>query len=232
MSKTIHGDLSVRVVVDSKQLPWTASPSDRVWRKRLHLVGPTESGQVTSIVRFEENAQFPAHDHPEGEEILVLEGVFSDEYGDWRSGSYLLNPEGFRHAPFSRAGCLLLVKLRQFPGGDRRHVATSTGELPWQAVDGRATKPLYAQAGYADSTRLERWATGSSPGVLSYPGGAELFVLSGSFADEHGNYDLHTWLRFPARSTHHPRTAAGCELYIKEGGLAYLRSGDATASGG
>ena len=221
----IHGDLSVRVVVDSKTLPWTISPSAGVWRKRLHLVGPTESGQVTSVVRFRENSRFPAHDHPEGEEILVLEGVFSDEYGDWPTGSYLLNPEGFRHAPYSHDGCLLFVKLRQFPGRDRRHVAVSTRELAWRALDGRASKTLYAQAGYADSTRLERWAVGSGPWELSYPGGVELFVLSGSFADEFGSHDAHTWLRFPAQSTHRPSTATGCELYIKEGGLACLRSG-------
>ncbi len=224
MSQTIHGDLSIRVVVDTKTLPWAVSPSAGVWRKRLHLVGPTESGQVTSVVRFLENSRFPAHDHPEGEEILVLEGVFSDEYGDWPAGSYLLNPEGFRHAPYSRDGCLLFVKLRQLPGDNRRHVATNTRELAWQALDGRATKPLYAQAGFADSTRLERWSTGARPGELSYSRGAELFVLSGSFADELGTYDTHTWLRFPPQFTHRPSTAGGCELYIKEGGLAYLRS--------
>ena len=64
-------------------------------------------------MRFAEGASFAAHDHPEGEEILVLDGVFSDERGDWPEGSYLLNPEGFQHAPFSVEGCLLFVKLRQ-----------------------------------------------------------------------------------------------------------------------
>jgi hypothetical protein len=225
MLSTIHGDLSVRVVVDTKSLPWTASPSATVWRKRLHLVGPAESGQVTSLVRFEENSKFHPHDHPEGEEILVLEGVFSDEYGDWPAGSYLLNPEGFRHAPFSRDGCLLFVKLRQFPGRDRLHVAASTEAISWQSSQGHATKQLYAQAGYGDTTRLERWPAGSLLGYLDYPNGAELFVLSGAFQDEYGTYDKHTWVRLPARWRHRPKSTDGCELYIKEGGLAYLRSG-------
>jgi len=225
MNSSIHGDLSARVVVDTKTLPWTASPSGTVWRKRLHLVGPTESGQVTSLVRFQENSHFHAHDHPDGEEILVLEGVFSDEFGDWSAASYLLNPEGFRHTPFSRDGCLLFVKLRQFPGRDRRHVATSTEQIAWRPGHGRATKPLYAQEGYADVTRLEEWYPGSTLPDLSYANGAELFVLSGSFQDEHGIYGAHTWLRFPAQSRHSPRTAQGCQLYIKEGGFAYLRGG-------
>ena len=225
MSSTIHGDLSAGVVVDTTSLPWSPSPSGTVWRKRLHLVGPAELGQVTSLVRFENNSRFHAHDHPEGEEILVLEGVFSDEYGDWPAGSYLLNPEGFRHEPFSRDGCLLFVKLRQFPGRDRVHAGMRTAGFSWQPNQLRATKQLYAQAGYADAMRLEGWSPGAVLGDVDYPNGAELFVLSGAFEDEHGTYGQYTWLRYPARSRHHPRTTDGCCLYIKEGGFAYLRDG-------
>lgn len=83
MSGAVNGDLSVRAVADTTRMEWTPSPSGSVWRKRVHLVGPPESGQVTSVVRYEPRSRFPAHDHPEGEEILVLEGVFSDEHGDW-----------------------------------------------------------------------------------------------------------------------------------------------------
>lgn len=64
-------------------------------------------------MRYEPNSKFSQHDHPEGEEVLVLDGVFSDEHGDWPKGTFLLNPEGFRHAPFSKDGFVLFVKLRQ-----------------------------------------------------------------------------------------------------------------------
>ena len=60
---------------------------------------------------------------------------------------------------------------------------------------------------------------------LSYQRGTELLVLRGSFEDELGVYDAYTWLRLPAQSKHHPRTVTGCDLYIKEGGLTYLRGG-------
>jgi anti-sigma factor ChrR (cupin superfamily) len=223
MSEPLNGDLSARVVVDASSLPWAASPSRAVWRRRLHRVGPAESGQVTSIVRYEPGSTFPRHDHPEGEEILVLAGVFSDEHGDWPAGTYLLNPEGFRHAPFSREGCLLFVKLRQFPGKDRRHVAIDTHALPWTAQAGREVKPLYAQEGYTDRTSLERWRPQPTPRERLYPLGAELLVLEGSFADERGEYGPQTWLRLPPGFRHTPGTASGCELYVKEGGFAYLR---------
>lgn len=225
MPEPLNGDLAARVVVDAKSLPWTASPSGTVWRRRLHHVGAPESGQVTSIVRYERGSVFPVHEHPDGEEILVLEGVFSDEHGDWPAGTYLLNPEGFRHAPFSREGCLLFVKLRQFPGRDRRHVAIETRTMPWTTEKGRDLKRLYSQEGYTDRTYLERWRADTTPGERAYPLGVELLVLQGSFEDEQGRYGEHTWLRLPPRSRHAPRTAAGCELYVKEGGFPYLRAG-------
>jgi anti-sigma factor ChrR (cupin superfamily) len=226
-AQPINGNLSIRVVVDTESMPWTPSPSGTVHRKRVHLVGPAESGQVTSLVRYEPSSTFHAHAHPDGEEILVLDGVFSDEHGDWPAGTYLLNPEGFRHAPFSRGGCILFVKLRQFPGRTREHVAIRTDVMPWQdsARAGVAVRPLYAQAGFADSARLERWSAAASVGSVRYPDGAELLVLEGSFADAEGTYGPRTWLRLPPGASHAPSTEHGCVLYIKEGGFAYLRAG-------
>jgi len=216
----------VRVAVDTAAMEWTPSPSRTVWRKRVHLVGPVESGQVTSVVRYEPSSTFHAHDHPDGEEILVLDGVFSDEHGDWPAGTYLLNPEGFRHAPSSRFGCVLFVKLRQFPGRTREHVALRTESMPWQPLRaGVAVRRLYSQDGFTDSVRLERWEPGARPGRIGYPSGAELFVLGGSFADAKGAFARGTWLRLPPGTSHSPSTEQGCVLYIKEGGFAYLRAG-------
>ena len=227
MSDVINGDLSIRAVADTERMEWVPSPSGAVWRKRMHLVGSPESGQVTSVVRYEPDSSFPAHDHPEGEEILVLDGVFSDEHGDWPAGTYLLNPQGFRHAPYSRPGCLLLVKLRQFPGRDRKHVVVNSHDLDWRVGEtpGIYVKPLYQQAGYVDETRLERWDADIALPAVSYPQGAELFVLDGEFSDEEGSYSKGSWLRLPERAGHRPRTTEGCTLYIKASGLRYLRSG-------
>jgi len=222
----LHGDLARRVVVDTSRMDWSRSPSAGVLRKRLHRVGPAEAGQVTSLVRYEPGSRFPAHDHPDGEEILVLDGVFSDEHGDWPAGTYLLNPEGFRHAPFSRGGCLLFVKLRQAPGAGRRHVALRADALAWQASDrsGIARKTLYEQAGFRDVTRLERWSPGTAPGEIVHADGVEMLVLDGALEDEAGRYGAWTWLRLPVGHRHRPRTRSGCVLYVKSGGLPGLRS--------
>ena len=225
-TQSFNGDMSQRVLMSAKAMEWQSSPSDSVWRKRLHRVGSPESGQVTSIVRYERDSRFPVHDHPEGEEILVLEGTFSDEHGDWRAGTYLLNPEGFRHAPFSREGCVLFVKLRQYAGEERHHVAIRTDEMPWQEGPGSGieSKSLYADPAFPDETHLERWAAGAAPGLRTYPGGAEILVLRGSFEDENGSYGELSWLRLPAGAKQAPLSREGCELYMKTRALPALRS--------
>lgn len=223
--QALNADLRLRVAMDSQAMAWTPSPGGHVLRKRLHLAGPAEAGQVTSVVRYQAGAMFPAHDHPGGEEILVLDGIFSDEHGDWTAGTYLLNPEGFRHSPFSRDGCTLFVKLRQFPGTDRRHAAIQTGDLPWAPADrsGREIKALYQQQPYTDRMRLERWKSPGQVGQIDFAEGAELFVLRGGFADEYGRYGSRSWLRIPAGESLRPQGSEPCELYIKEGGFTYLQ---------
>ncbi|MEE4248359.1 MAG: cupin domain-containing protein [Kangiellaceae bacterium] len=221
----LNGELDRRIAVNSDELDWVESPGGEVLRKRLHRVGPPESGQVTSIVRYQPGSSFPSHPHPEGEEILVLEGVFSDAQGDWPAGTYLLNPEGFEHAPFSKPGCLLFVKLRQYPGPERQQVARNTLDSQWRSSIRRGVywKKLYAQEPFSDHMRLERWNRPGDVGLLNFPQGAELFVLSGQFRDEAGEYRRHAWLRLPPGSSLAPQGEESCELYIKEGGFPYLR---------
>ena len=81
----INMDRGLRVVVNTADQSWQASPASRVWRKPLEREA-AESGQVTSIVRYEPGAAFSAHQHPHGEEIMVLEGVFADNHGHYPQG--------------------------------------------------------------------------------------------------------------------------------------------------
>jgi hypothetical protein len=97
------------------------------------LIEPdTESGRATSIVRYEPGARFHAHRHPMGEEFFVLEGTFCDEQGDYPAGSYVLNPPDSRHAPWTRDGCVLFVKLCQYAGPDRKRIVADSACMEWQ----------------------------------------------------------------------------------------------------
>ncbi len=217
----LNADIACRVVVDTASMAWQASPSPSVWRKRLELSGPAEAGRVTSIVRYAADSEFPSHEHPDGEEILVLEGTFSDQHGDYPAGTFLLNPEGFPHAPFSRQGCVLLVKLRQYPGRDRRQITIDTNTAPWRAgtVPGVSLLPLYSHDDYPESIRLVRFAPGTRFPDHVHDGGEEIFVLDGALEDADGTYEKGCWARFPPGSRHAPFSEHGCTLYVKSGHL-------------
>jgi anti-sigma factor ChrR (cupin superfamily) len=63
-------------------------------------------------VRWAPNTRFNAHSHPGGEEILVLQGLFRDEHGEYPAGTWIRSPRGSRHAPFTGAeGALIYVKV-------------------------------------------------------------------------------------------------------------------------
>lgn len=113
----LNMDFAKKVVVRSAEEQWQASPAVGVERKLLERE-EAERGRATSIVRYAAGAAFNTHEHPLGEEIFVLEGVFSDENGDYPAGTYIRNPPGSHHAPFSREGCTLFVKLHQFANHD------------------------------------------------------------------------------------------------------------------
>jgi anti-sigma factor ChrR (cupin superfamily) len=218
--QVLNADLSQRVVIETDAMEWAPSPSPTVWRKRLYLDGTAEAGVVTSIVRYDAGSAFPEHGHPEGEEIFVLDGIFSDETGDYPAGTHILNPEGFRHAPFSREGCTLFVKLRQYAGADRPRQQRNTNALEWR--DRRngevAEMPLYAQEGYDGRTSLIRFAPGG--GVPHHPHlfGEEVLVLEGEMQDEFGTYGTGTWIRSPVGSEHRPWSEGGCVFFLKTGG--------------
>lgn len=222
----LHGDLSVHIRVDTSAMDWTPSPGGQVDRKRVHRVGPAESGQVTSVVRYRPGARFPEHDHPEGEEILVLEGVFSDHAGDATPGTHLMNVEGFRHAPWSDDGCVIFVKLRQYDGEARPYRRTDTRGMDWVATpcDGVDEKLLAEADGYADRTALERWRTGAAPGPRTFDGGLELFVIEGALEDERGRLGAGSWARWPAGASVALRAVEETVVYAKADGVAGLRS--------
>ncbi len=186
-----------------------------------------EVARATSLVRYAPGSQFARHVHGGGEEILVLDGVFSDDSGDHPAGTYLRNPPGSAHAPQSADGCLLFVKLRQFAPDDLDAVRLDTQTQPWRQgmVPGLSVMPLHAHDGI--STALVRWAPNTQFNAHSHPGGEEILVLDGVFCDEFGVYPKGSWLRSPRWSRHTPFTGPeGALIYVKVGHLGAPLMGD------
>jgi ChrR Cupin-like domain len=132
----INSDLGQRAVVYSEELPWVASPLPGVERRMLERDG-AEVARATSVVRYAPDSSFDAHVHGGGEEFLVLEGVFSDEHGDFGPGMYVRNPPGSRHTPRSGPGCTILVKLRHMDPDDQEYVGSTPQRRPGSPVRSR-----------------------------------------------------------------------------------------------
>ena len=71
----------------------------------------TATGGSTSLVRFAPGTHFPAHNHPAGEEIFVLEGDFRVGRHRLNGGDYLYTPPNEKHDASTEGGCLVLVTL-------------------------------------------------------------------------------------------------------------------------
>ena len=214
----INMDFTERVVIETASRDWVSSPMAGVWRKPLARE-EAERGHATSIVRYEPGARFSPHDHPKGEEILVLEGVFSDETGDYTAGTYFRNPEGFRHAPFSEKGCVILVKLHQFQADDTEHVVIDTNSAEFRPGQGNLqVLPLHQHG--SEQVALVRWPAGERFQEHSHFGGEEIYVISGELKDEQGSYPAGTWIRSPHLSRHHPYTDVDTLIWVKVGHLA------------
>lgn len=78
----------------------------------LHEYG----AEHAALVKWEPNTVFQPHQHWGGEEILVLEGTFHDEYGVYPKGSWLRSPHLSKHHPFTKEeGALIYVKTGHLP---------------------------------------------------------------------------------------------------------------------
>lgn len=197
---------------------WVKSPADGV--SRVHLEREAEeSGHTTSFVKFAAGSFFPQHSHPQGEELYVLEGVFSDENGDYPAGTYIRNPPGSSHKPFTHDGCTLFVKLEQFASGDNKRVVIRPEDQRWGA--GIGNLQVSSLHNYVtESTALVFWPKNEVFQPHAHFGGEEVLVLKGRFIDEHGEYPAGTWIRSPHMSKHFPRVEEETLILVKVGHLS------------
>ena len=220
MSLRINDDFKERVVISTDNLEWTPSPMPNVFRKMLDRVGD-EVARATTIVKYEPYSEFSSHLHSGGEEFYVLDGVFSDEHNDYPKGSYVRNPIGTKHTPkIGAEGATIFVKLHQFESKDseQKFIKTNTGDWLPGLVQGLSVMPLHEFE--HEHVALVKWAPNTTFNPHQHWGGEEIFVLEGTFYDEHGSYPKGTWIRSPHLSKHTPFTKDdGAIIYVKTGHL-------------
>jgi anti-sigma factor ChrR (cupin superfamily) len=205
------------VVVLPSDQSWELSPADGVSRFPLEREA-AESGHTTSQVIFAPGAAFPEHSHPLGEEIFVLEGIFSDEFGDYPTGTYIRNPPGSKHSPFTRDGCKLFVKLEQFHPDDSAPVVVRPDDHQWRNGIGNL-KVLSLHEFQTQHTALVYWPDNEKFQPHQHWGGEEIMVISGEFIDEYGRYPAGSWIRSPNLSKHDPYVEKATLILVKTGHL-------------
>lgn len=211
-------DFTKRVVINSNEAEWINSPVAGVLRKPLAR-SEEQIGHITSIVKYAPGSRFSEHSHPMGEEIFVLQGTFSDEMGDYPKGTYIRNPPGSRHTPFSKQGCVIFVKLNQFNEQDLQPVRINTNESEWfQGIGGLQVMSLH-EFEY-EHVALVKWPANETFQSHKHFGGEEVLVLSGEFQDEHGIYPTNTWIRSPDMSEHFPFVNEETVILVKTGHLS------------
>lgn len=138
---------------------------------------------LNSTVRYEPGARFSAHDHPLGEEILVLEGVFSMKPA--------ITPQAHTFAT-RRISPRAIQQRRLRAAGETWHQFQATTHSTWLSIP---TANLHPGTGNLQVLSLHhhgseqvapvRWPVGERL-TVRHSGGEEIYVISGELKDEHG----------------------------------------------
>lgn len=220
VAQQLNADLSVFAAICAKRSKWLSSPAKGVLRLLLERNGGEKTTRATSLVAYQPNSHFAPHLHPLGEEFFVLSGVFSDEHGDYPAGTYVRNPPGSSHQPFSREGCLIFVKLQQFALDDSEHkvIRPEDREVGQASIlfDGYERVSLLT----AENTmRFSDWCREQKVVEVAEKG-IELLVLSGGVLLGGDRYEAGSWLRFAVLPDEPLVIQEGAEVWIKMGHLS------------
>lgn len=214
-----NSDLDSRVVLFESDEKWRLSPSDGVKRLYLDRANFSEYTSATSIVKFDKNSQFSGHTHQNGEEFFVLDGIFSDEHGDYPKGTYVRNPHDSCHSPFSKDGCKIFVKLRQFQKDDSVRIVRTVIE-PWETYNEEITY-LKLHEFRNEIVYLAEFKPHSKINLpFKNKGGEEILILSGAIHDKGNNFEAITWIRDPKSCFIEARSGNnGVRVFVKTGHL-------------
>ncbi len=77
----------------------------------LHWLQNFEDDQPgVALLKYEPGAAVPRHRHMGLETILVLDGIQSDEAGDYGPGTVVINRMGSEHSVWTKTGCVVLIQ--------------------------------------------------------------------------------------------------------------------------
>lgn len=102
-------------LVRSNEIEWQPlgeENSDGVFVKSL-LFDEEAKRSPTILLKFESGATYPLHNHPQGEEIFVLEGDIKLGKDELFAGDYLFTATNNKHRVSTKNGCVVLLKAAE-----------------------------------------------------------------------------------------------------------------------
>ncbi|MDR3419049.1 MAG: cupin domain-containing protein [Nevskia sp.] len=115
MEVRVKPTLKPNQLVRSHEVSWQplAEPGIVGVSVKVLRFDPIAHRAPTILLKFEPGASYPAHNHPGGEEIYVLEGDIRLGKDHLKAGDYLYTVPNNVHAVHSEGGCVVLVNVPQ-----------------------------------------------------------------------------------------------------------------------
>ncbi|MBL4688261.1 MAG: cupin domain-containing protein [Nannocystaceae bacterium] len=201
----------------SPELAWTPTDTSGV-HKKLLLGAGDESTHEVSILRLEGGARLTDFPAGWGIELIVLEGVWQLPEGPLEAQGYSRRPSAHANAGITPTGCTLYVRSGPFAAGDHELVHTPTNKQVWHPGHGNLRVSSLSSV-ESDGSAFVHWPAGERFVHHQHWGGEEVFVVSGTFRDEHGVYPQGTWTQTPHLSAHHPWVEQDTTIFVKTGHL-------------
>ena len=98
--------------MDLAAIPWRTT---RYLGVEIHFYSSDEpTGRVVALIRMAPGHGYPRHRHRGAEEVLVVQGGYRDELGEYRAGEVVFYPDGSAHSPVALdtpagTACVLLA---------------------------------------------------------------------------------------------------------------------------
>lgn len=199
-----------KALINTNDLEWSNNKLKGVSKKLLSKINNEE----TAIIKIEENCKLNTNSNTNSVEILVLEGTYINEYGEFKSGTYLrLSSEDEALVIAGKIGCIIFRKVNHF-NDESENIIIDTNNTLWLKGHGNlGVMPLFEQ------TALVKWPKNEKFIPHKHWGGEEIFVLEGTFMDEYGMYPKGTWIRSPHLSEHFPYVEDETIIFVKTGHL-------------
>lgn len=204
----MNSDYDKRALINTATIEWEKTEQKGIFKKILSL----NMEEETALIKMEEHSKVNENSQINNVEIFVLEGTYINEFGEFDKGSYLHLPKEDEAFVKTTIGCTIFKKTNYSTNDQHIIIDTSTSEwLPGQG--NLEVLPLDIQ------TALVKWPKNERFIPHKHWGGEEIFVLQGTFMDEHGKYPQGSWIRSPHLSEHYPYVDEETIIFVKTGHL-------------